>query len=144
MRASADRRKFDLAKYWSASTKRFEASVYRSTATLRASPLGLRRLQSFSPAVAEAALRTAIAPDADGWIRLTIPIESVEDAARELLRLGAETEVLEPVELRELLKSATARLAAIYSAPTGQGVASAAIPARSRRPNERSPHGRTK
>ncbi len=110
-------RKFDLAKYWSTSTKRFETSVYRSKAHLRVSPLGLRRLQSFSPTVAEAAVRTASAPEADGWVRVTIPIESVEDAARELLGLGAEAEVVEPVELREHLKDMTARLAAIYLAP---------------------------
>ena len=110
-------RKFDLAKYWSTSTKRFETSVYRSKAQLRVSPLGFRRLQTFSPTVAEAAVRTASAPEADGWMQVTIPIESVEDAAREVLGLGAEAEVVEPVELREHLKDMTARLAAIYLAP---------------------------
>ena len=109
--------KFDLAKYWGASTKRFETSVYRSKAQLRVSPLGFRRLQSFSPTVAEEAVRTASAPEADGWMRVTIPIESAEDAAREVLTLGAEAEILEPVELRERLKSATERLAAMYLAP---------------------------
>jgi predicted DNA-binding transcriptional regulator YafY len=107
-------RKFDLAKYWSASTKRFETSLYRAKAQLRVSPLGLRRLQSFSTSVAQEALRTATKPDADGWMRVTVPIESVDDAARELLRLGAEAEVLEPAELREVLTGATQRLAAIY------------------------------
>jgi predicted DNA-binding transcriptional regulator YafY len=131
-------RKFDLAKYWSASTKRFETSVFRSNAYLRVSPLGLRRLQSFSPIVAEAAVRTATTPETDGWMRLTIPIESVEDAARELLRLGAEAEVIEPVELREHLKGAAERLAAIYQAPKGQSAASAASRERPRRPRGQS------
>jgi len=109
-------RKFGLAKYWSASTKRFETSVYRGKAQLRVSPLGLARLRSFSAGVA-ASVRTASAPGPDGWMRLTIPIESVDDAARELLRLGAEAEVLEPLELRERLKGATEKLAAIYLPP---------------------------
>lgn len=108
-------RKFDLPKYWNASTKRFETSVYRTKARLRVSPLGLRRLQSFSPTVAESATRSATAPDADGWMQVTIPIESAEDAAREMLRLGAEAEVLEPAELRACLKSAVDRLAMLYA-----------------------------
>lgn len=113
-------RRFDLAKYWRASTQRFEASVYRAKALLRVSPLGLRRLQSFSTLVAEEAARTASEPEADGWIRVAIPIESIEDAAREMLRLGAEAEVLEPAELRQLLRTAAQKLAAIYreGAPT--------------------------
>ena len=37
---------------------------------------------------------------------MTVPIESVEDARRELLRLGAEAEVLEPAELRQALTGA--------------------------------------
>ena len=96
--------KFDLAKFWSASTRRFETGVYRARAQLRVSPLGLRRLQSFSTSVAQEAVRTATKPEADGWMRVTVPIESVEDAGRELLRLGAEAEVLEPAELRQALR----------------------------------------
>jgi predicted DNA-binding transcriptional regulator YafY len=107
-------RKFDLAKYWRESTERFETSVYRSEAHLRVSTTGLRRLHGFSPMVAEAAERTASPPDEDGWMRVTIPIESAEDAARELLKLGAEGEVLEPPELRALLRRTAERLAAMY------------------------------
>jgi predicted DNA-binding transcriptional regulator YafY len=126
-------RKFDLAKYWSASTKRFEKSLYRATAQLRVSPLGLRRLQSFSTSVAEEALRTATKPEADGWMRVTVPIESVEDAGRELLRLGAEAEVLEPAELREVLTGATKRLVAIYLPAAGEALATGVE--RSRKPH---------
>jgi predicted DNA-binding transcriptional regulator YafY len=115
-------RNFDLAKYWSASTKHFEASVYRAKAHLRVSPLGLRRLQSFSTSIAEEAVRTATKPEADGWMRVTVPIESVEDAGREFLRLGPEAEVLEPAELREVLTGAAQRLAAIYL-PATEGIA---------------------
>ena len=107
-------RRFDLSKYWSASTKQFETSVYRTKAQLRVSPLGLRRLQSFAPTVAESATRTATVPDEEGWMRVTIPIESPEDAAREMLRLGTEAEVLQPFELRERLKFAIDQLAALY------------------------------
>lgn len=106
-------RKFDLAKFWSASTQRFETGLYRSEAQLRVSALGLKRLQSFGASVVAAA-RAASSPEADGWMRVTIPIESLHDAARELLKLGAEAEVLHPPELRDLLKDTAERLAALY------------------------------
>lgn len=107
-------RRFDLGKYWAASTARFEASVYRGEALLRVSPLGFKRLQAAGAAVAAAAARTASEPEPDGWMRVTIPIESAEDAARELLRLGAEGEALAPEELRQLMKDTAERLAALY------------------------------
>lgn len=135
-------RKFDLPRYWAASTRRFETGVYRTRAHLRVSPLGLRRLQSFAPTVAESATRTATAPDADGWMRVTIPIESVGDAARELLRLGTEAEALEPTELREQMKAAVARIAALYSEredtraqpPPPESAVPKRLPVRRRRP----------
>ena len=77
--------------------------MYRDFATLRASAAGLKRLRGFSPVVAQAAQRTAAAPDAEGWVTVTVPIESVEHAAREMLKLGADAEVLEPAELRSRL-----------------------------------------
>jgi predicted DNA-binding transcriptional regulator YafY len=109
-------REFDLATYWAEATQRFEEGVYRDFATLRASAAGLKRLQGFSPVVAQAVQRMAHAPDADGWVTLTVPIESVEHAAREMLRLGSEAEVLQPPELRARLRTQAAQMAALYSA----------------------------
>jgi predicted DNA-binding transcriptional regulator YafY len=127
-------RQFDLARYWSESTQRFETEVYRGEARLRVSSLGFRWLQSFSPTVAATAARTASPPESDGWLRVTIPIESPEDGARELLKLGAEAEVLEPPELRTLLTGTTERLAALYlGAPSAKA-------SRRRRRTSRRPH----
>ena len=89
-------RRFDLVAYWAEATRRFEESVYRGVATLRVSPAGLARLRRFGPLVADAADRASGAADARGWRRVTVPIESVEHAADEMLRLGAEAEVIEP------------------------------------------------
>jgi predicted DNA-binding transcriptional regulator YafY len=113
-------RKFDLAEYWSQSTQSFEASRYRGEARLRVSEAGFKRLQSFGPIVAQAAARSASAPDADGWIETTIPIESIDYAAGELLRVGAECEVLAPPELRALIKRTAERLAALYASARGR------------------------
>ncbi|MCM5678936.1 YafY family transcriptional regulator [Schlegelella sp. S2-27] len=114
-------RGFDLAAYWSASIERFEAALYQDEATLRVSPRGLKWLRDFSAAVGEAALRTASAPESGGWVRVTVPIESVEHAADQLLRLGPEAEVLRPPMLRRRMIDQLQRMAALYPPPSRAG-----------------------
>ena len=46
-------------------------------------------------------------------MRVVIPIESVDQAAADLIRLGTDAEVLEPLELRNRLVE-TRRLADLY------------------------------
>ncbi|HEY2979312.1 MAG TPA: YafY family protein [Burkholderiaceae bacterium] len=118
---------FDLAAFWGESTRRFEEGVYRDFATLRASPVGLNRLRGFSPIVAQAADRTAGRADRRGWRQVTVPIESVEHAAREMLRLGDEAVVLEPAALRDALRATVAQMLASYDG------ASASLPRRTTR-----------
>ena len=114
-------RRFDLERYWAASTRRFEASLYRDTATVRVTARGLERLRNLSAAVAAAVARTEKRRrDGQGRLRLDIPIESVDQAARNLLRLGAEGEVLAPPALRARLAETAAAMAAFYRAP-GRG-----------------------
>jgi predicted DNA-binding transcriptional regulator YafY len=107
-------RGFDLATWWAEATVRFEAGVYRGQARLRVSEKGLAIVQGFSPVVAEAALESAEPCDEDGRIEVTVPIESVAHASREMLRLGDEGEVLAPPDLRSRLAGAYARLAERY------------------------------
>jgi predicted DNA-binding transcriptional regulator YafY len=105
-------RDFDLAAYWAESTRRFEAEIFRGTATLRASPVGRKRLRSWGAAVAAAVDRAGAS--AAGWVRVTIPIESIEHAAVEVLRLGPEAEVLHPPALRERVACAVREMAGLY------------------------------
>lgn len=106
---------FDLAAYWSASTRRFEAELYRDSALLRVSPKGMKWLRNFGAAIADAVDRTAAPPDAEGWRRVTIPIESIEHATGQLLRLGAEAQVLKPAALRKQLVETLRSMARLYS-----------------------------
>jgi len=108
---------FDLAGFWTASTRRFEAEIRRGTALVRVSPLGLEGLRSSGAALASAVDAAAAGPDARGWRRIAIPIESIDHAAPELLRLGAQLEVLEPRALRQRLAQTARRLAAMYRSP---------------------------
>jgi predicted DNA-binding transcriptional regulator YafY len=77
--------------------------------------VGLRTVCNVSP-VAERAARGAVDFDADGWATVTIPIESVEHAASDFLKLGVEAEVLAPPELRERMGEIAGRLREIYAA----------------------------
>lgn len=103
-------RDFDLVRYWTASTRAYEIGVYRSHATLNLSPLGLERLDQFGTAVQQAARDTAHPATAGGWVEVTIPIESIDQAALDLLRLGSEVEVLKPVALRRRIARAAGEI----------------------------------
>jgi predicted DNA-binding transcriptional regulator YafY len=106
---------FDLASYWTASTQRFEAELYQDEAVLRVTRQGLKTLNNFSPAVAEAAGRTQAPDPQAGWLQVTIPIESVSHAAAQLLRLGAQAEVLKPAALRRELRNTLRDWTALYA-----------------------------
>ena len=105
---------FDLAAWWLAATRRFEKELVTGSASLRVSAAGLKALRDLGAAVARAAAETAGAPDAQGWCRVTIPIESIPHAAQQVLRLGAQAEVLKPAALRRELLERVEAVAALY------------------------------
>jgi predicted DNA-binding transcriptional regulator YafY len=107
---------FDLATYWEESLRRFERELYVGSATVRASPQGCKLLRDSSRAVAEALDRGGEV-EQDGWLRVSIPIESIDHATRELLRCGTQVEVLEPRALRERIAQIAREIAAIHAAP---------------------------
>jgi predicted DNA-binding transcriptional regulator YafY len=107
---------FDLANFWRAWSDHFEARIYRGEATVRFAPGTLERLDTLlSPAVARAARESACPPDTDGWVRATIPIESIEHACADLLRLRTGVEVLGPPELRARMTQIVRTLAQTYA-----------------------------
>ncbi len=104
---------FDLGRYWEAFARDYEARMQAGRARVRARPQALRRLAEASHAMAQAV--AAAGPcDADGWHHLEIPIESIEAAVGELLRLGPDVEALAPAELRAALREAAAALHRVY------------------------------
>lgn len=106
--------RFDLPAWWAESTARFEADLYHGTARLRVTEAGLNRLCKFNSRVAVAALANAEPCEREDWIETEVPIESVDHAAREMLRLGDQGEVLAPPELRVQLAAALRQAAARY------------------------------
>ena len=109
---------FDLAAAWATAAQAYERGVYRGKAVLRISPAGLRRLEPLGAPVVRAAAETAEAPDKQrGWRRVTIPIESTEQAAADLIRLGTDVEVLEPAVLRRRIADLAQAVTRVYRAP---------------------------
>lgn len=106
--------KFDLARFWTGWANDFEARLLTGRATIRITTEGLRLLKETHAAAAEAvdAERSRAAPD--GWISAEIPVEKTAVAVRQLLRLGAEVEVLRPKELRDAIAAEARRVAALY------------------------------
>jgi predicted DNA-binding transcriptional regulator YafY len=99
---------FALADYWTASTQRFEAEIQRERATVRLTPLGMVMLRNLGMNPIETR------PEPDGWTRVLLPMETVEHATQEMLRLGAEAEVIMPLALRDRLTEAAQRMVALY------------------------------
>jgi predicted DNA-binding transcriptional regulator YafY len=101
---------FDLTAWWAAELARFETDLRPGRAELHLTATGLKRLAE-QGAYARHAVAAAV-PDGDGGSRLVLPIEHVEQAARLLLGLGPEVQVLAPIELRERLRSLALQVAA--------------------------------
>jgi predicted DNA-binding transcriptional regulator YafY len=106
---------FDLPQFWQEQAARFARAILRATVVVRLSPEGARLLPYFAdPAGAREALAGASAPEADGRVTVTLPVESEAVAYTQLLALGPEVEVLRPVALRERFARAAERAAAQY------------------------------
>jgi predicted DNA-binding transcriptional regulator YafY len=112
---------FDLAAYWQSYLDDFQTRRLGGEAIVLLSARGLRMLPDCQPdAVVKAVAATGV-PAGDGWTRAVIPIESIEHALGDLLRLGTEIEVLDPVELRERVRKTVVTLALRYQPQVPQG-----------------------
>jgi predicted DNA-binding transcriptional regulator YafY len=124
---------FDLAEYWTAGIGEFRAGLHQGKATIRISPAGRDRAAALYNAETIRALHaTASPPDQDGWVRAVVPIESIENAHSEFLRLGADVEVIDPPELRARMSDVARGLAEMY--PADQPIPLQARDRRSGRP----------
>jgi predicted DNA-binding transcriptional regulator YafY len=95
-----------LAAWWARSSREYESGSYHDHTTIRLSPRGRSLIELLGPYVEEAVAKTAGKPDRRGWIRCTIPLESCEHGVSELLRLGADVEVVSPAEVRTRMTQA--------------------------------------
>jgi predicted DNA-binding transcriptional regulator YafY len=107
---------FDLAVHWQNAVHEYEGGVYHEEADVRLSPKGIYMLDLLGPYVMKAAAETASRPDARGWVRCRLPLESIEFGIRELMRLGEEVRVIGPPELRARFAATAERMARDHGA----------------------------
>jgi predicted DNA-binding transcriptional regulator YafY len=106
---------FDLAEFWRRWAERYERGVYRDQAVVRMTAAALELMAFvFPPAMARGARESAGPPDESGWLRTVVPIESIKHGHLELLKLGAEVEILGPPELRDRFLSTARALGHLY------------------------------
>ncbi|MFI2436907.1 helix-turn-helix transcriptional regulator [Streptomyces sp. NPDC018693] len=106
---------FDLPAFWEGQAERFARSILRAEVVVRLTESGVRRLRhTVDPLAAREALAAAGEPDADGWLTVTLPVESEEVAHTQLTALGPDAEVLSPASLRGRMRDDAARLARLY------------------------------
>ncbi|KAF3463367.1 YafY family protein [Streptomyces sp. Tu 3180] len=91
---------FDLTRYWNSYLADFRARLHAGEALLRLTPEGARRL--------------GVTPTGDGWTEARVPIESIDHAHGEFLRLGADVEVMAPAELRDRIAETVRTLVTRY------------------------------
>jgi predicted DNA-binding transcriptional regulator YafY len=106
--------RFDLGRYWTTWAKEFEARLMKERAVVKLSPAGLRGLRGVNEAAAEVARESGQPCKPDGWIKADIPIESISHATGQMLRLGADVEVLKPQALREAVAREARKVAELY------------------------------
>ena len=82
-------------------------------ATVRISVEG-RRLAALLGRLQPLRVKRNIPADANGWLRATFRLDAVDGVAIDVLSLGPDIEVLEPLELRALVADRARRTARLY------------------------------
>ncbi|HEX6479597.1 MAG TPA: YafY family protein [Ktedonobacteraceae bacterium] len=102
---------FDLAAYWEQSASDFKANLPRYPATVRVDPAILTYMRYVGR---YARIVSTEAPDADGWIRVSMLFEEEHSACEYVLSFGSQMEVVEPEALRERVIQAAESIVALY------------------------------
>jgi predicted DNA-binding transcriptional regulator YafY len=105
---------FDLPLFWTTAAREYEAGLYRITATVRLSPQGWSMLHLLGLRAVEAASQSIGQPDEAGWSTCDLLLETVDSGVRDLMRLGADVEVLLPLALREAMAKAAEDIRKLY------------------------------
>jgi len=112
---------FDLTAFWRDWTERFEGSVYTASARVRMTESALAMMSFiFPPEMSRRARAAAGEPDPSGWLVTDVPIESIRHGHVEILRLGADAEVLGPPELRERFAETVRGMTDLYLTTDGK------------------------
>jgi predicted DNA-binding transcriptional regulator YafY len=106
---------FDLGEAWAGAMEQFGADLLRVEVRARIRATATGRLRHCTDRLAaQRAIASLGEVDDRGWADITIPSESLDVAEVELLRMGADLEVIEPAGLRARMAAHAAALADLY------------------------------
>jgi predicted DNA-binding transcriptional regulator YafY len=108
---------FALASYWNESVAEFEAVVPDTHVEVVTNPRGAAEIDWYVRSGGRAFLDHEV--DDDGTLHATVAFESLDEAFVDLLRLGADVEVLAPIGLRDRLRATAAAIVEVYSRRSG-------------------------
>ncbi len=106
---------FDLAAFWQAWCADVEENWPYYPVTVRVAPEFVRWLPHYFGAPIHDEVAMAGAPDAEGWITMTLPFESLEDARDRILGFGRAVEVLSPQALRNTILDFATQIVSLYA-----------------------------
>ncbi len=105
---------FDLAAFWTESSAAYERDTPRIEVVLRLAGDRLSRLHGVIGDKPYDTIERIEEPDPDGWLRIRLKLDWPNEVVPQILAVGSECELLEPVELRERIAAQARRVAAHY------------------------------
>ncbi|MBU1746174.1 MAG: WYL domain-containing protein, partial [Chloroflexi bacterium] len=106
---------FDLAAFWQKWCVAIEGNRPFYPVSVRVSPQFIPWLPIYFGDPIHEQLDRAEAADAEGWLWLTLPFESLEDAREHILGLGGAVEVVAPQALRSSIQDFAEQIVALYA-----------------------------
>jgi predicted DNA-binding transcriptional regulator YafY len=105
---------FSLQEYWDRWQQDFQSSQPKYNVTIRVSPDFVYRLPIIYGEGVRALIDDAGPPDVEGWLRITLTFGSFEEARASILGLGANAEVIEPLELHAAVLDVAGSVVELY------------------------------
>jgi predicted DNA-binding transcriptional regulator YafY len=106
---------FDLAAFWTESSAAYERDTPRVEVLLR---IARDRLDRLRGVIGERPYDTMVRleePDPDGWLHIRVKLDWPNEVVPQILAVGPDCELLEPVELRARIGAQAGRVAAHYA-----------------------------
>ncbi len=113
---------FDLAAFWNQWCSEYEDNRPYYPVSARIAPELVPYLRYHFDNRLNYEIVQAAPPDAEGWITLTLPFETLEEARVRILGFGRAIEVLEPEALRLSVIDFAEQIVAFYSGKQGEGL----------------------